>query len=61
MTPDDLLASIDQAACLDLLSRMVQHKSYSQTEGERVLATFMRDQMAAIGLEAELTPVQATA
>ena len=57
MTPDDLLAKIDQRACLDLLSRMVQHKSYSQTEGERVLATFMRDQMAAIGMEAELTAV----
>jgi acetylornithine deacetylase len=57
MTADDLLARIDQSACLELLSRMVQHKSYSQTEGERVLATFMRDQMAAIGLEAELTPV----
>ena len=57
MTPDDLLAKIDQRACLDLLSRMVQHKSYSQTDGERVLATFMRDQMAAIGLEAELTQV----
>jgi acetylornithine deacetylase len=57
MTADDLLARIDQSACLELLSRMVQHKSYSQTDGERVLATFMRDQMAAIGLEAELTPV----
>ena len=36
---------------------MVQHKSYSQTDGERALAGFMRDQMAAIGLEAELTEV----
>jgi acetylornithine deacetylase len=57
MTPQEILATIDQGACLDLLSRMVQHKSYSQTDGERVLAGFMRDQMAAIGLEAELTPV----
>jgi acetylornithine deacetylase len=57
MTPEDLLARIDQKACLELLSRMVQHKSYSQTDGERVLATLMRDQMAAIGLEAELTQV----
>jgi len=54
---NDILARIDQNACLDLLSRMVQHKSYSQTEGERVLAMLMRDEMAAIGLEAELTPV----
>ncbi len=57
MTPQDILASIDRSSCLDLLSRMVQHKSYSQTDGERELATFMRDQMAQIGLDAELTPV----
>jgi acetylornithine deacetylase len=57
MRPQEILATIDQGACLDLLARMVQHKSYSQTDGERALAAFMRDQMAAIGLDAELTEV----
>jgi acetylornithine deacetylase len=57
MTPEQLLARIDDKACLDLLSRMVQHKSYSQTQGEKDLAGFMAEQMRGIGLEAELTPV----
>jgi acetylornithine deacetylase len=57
MTPEDILARIDQPACLALLSRMAQHKSYSQTPGERDLAGFMADQMQALGLEAGLTPV----
>jgi acetylornithine deacetylase len=57
MKPDEILARIDQDACLSLLSRMVQHKSYSQTQGERDLAAFMAEQMRALGLEAELTPV----
>lgn len=60
MTPDELLARIDERACLDFLSRMVQHKSYSQTEGERALASFMADEMQKLGLEAELTPVEGT-
>jgi hypothetical protein len=42
MTAEQLLASIDQAACLDFQARMVQHKSYSQTDVERALAAFMR-------------------
>lgn len=57
MTHADLLARIDAEACLAFLSRMVQHKSYSETEGERELARFMAAQMAALGLESELTPV----
>jgi acetylornithine deacetylase len=57
MTREDLLARIDEKACLAFLSRMVQHKSYSETPGERVLAEFMRDEMLKLGLEAELTPV----
>ena len=56
MTPEDILARIDQPACLALLFRMAQHKSYSQTPGERELAGFMADQMQALGLEAGLTP-----
>src|SRR5579884_1336825 len=57
MTPEQLLARIDEKACLDFLSRMVQHKSYSQSEGEKALAAFMAEQMTALGLEARLTPV----
>ncbi len=59
-TPMDrqaLLARLDTDAALAFLARMVQHKSYSQTDGERALAAFMKDAMAGIGLEAELTPV----
>lgn len=60
MTPDELLVRIDERACLDFLSRMVQHKSYSQTEGERTLAAFVADEMRKLGLEAELVPVEGT-
>jgi acetylornithine deacetylase len=58
MDRQSLLAKVDNRACLDFLSRMVQHKSYSETEGERELARFMAGQMSAMGLEAELTPVE---
>jgi acetylornithine deacetylase len=57
MTPEALLARIDERSCLDFLSRMVQHKSYTQTEGEKVLVGFMVEQMRGLGLEASLTPV----
>ncbi|MBP2296168.1 M20 family metallopeptidase [Azospirillum rugosum] len=52
-----LLDRLDTDAALAFLARMVQHKSYSQTDGERALAAFMKDAMAGIGLAAELTPV----
>lgn len=58
MDRDKLLARIDEKACLDFLAQMIRHKSYSQTEGERKLAAFMADRMKAIGLEAELQPVE---
>ena len=58
MKAQDILARIDTAFCLDFLSRMVQHKSYSQTDGERTLAAWMAEQMRTIGLESELTPVE---
>ncbi|MGJ4943839.1 M20 family metallopeptidase [Bradyrhizobium sp. HKCCYLS1011] len=51
-----LLDRIDVAGSLDLLSRMVQHKSYSRTDGEKQLATFMAERMREIGLEADLAP-----
>ena len=57
MDHTSLLARLDEKAALALLSKMVQHKSYSETEGEQVLAAFMVDQMREIGLAAELQPV----
>jgi acetylornithine deacetylase len=58
MTPQELVARIDTKFCLEFLSRMVRHKSYSQTPGERELASFMASEMTALGLEARLTPVE---
>src|SRR5829696_6873212 len=58
MNATGLANRIDERACLDFLSRMARHKSYSETEGERALARFMRDEMTKMGLLAELTPVE---
>jgi acetylornithine deacetylase len=58
MQANDILARLDTSFCLKFLSRMVQHKSYSQSEGERVLAGWMAEQMRGLGLEVELTPVE---
>ena len=57
MKAEAVLAKIDEAYCLDFLSRMVRHKSYTQTDGERALAGWMAEQMRGLGLEVELTPV----
>lgn len=57
MTLDTLLSRIDEAAALSLLSQMVQHKSYSETEGERVLAEFMAARLTELGLDASLQKV----
>src|SRR5262245_12066041 len=57
MTPERLLACVDDRTCLDFLSRMVQVKSYSQTDGERRLAELMVDKMRELGLDASLVPV----
>ncbi len=54
----DLARNIDEAACLEILSDMVHHKSYSQTPEERQLAKHMVDVMTGMGLEAELQPVE---
>jgi acetylornithine deacetylase len=56
MDPKTLVGKIDEKACLDFLSKMVRHKSYSQTEGERDLARIMVQEMKEIGLEADLQP-----
>lgn len=60
MDREALLARLDETAALDFLAQMVRHKSYSETEGERVLAGFMVERMRALGLEAELQPVAGT-
>lgn len=58
MTYETALAALDEKACIDFLACMVQHKSYTETEGERRLAEHMRDRMGELGLEAELQPVE---
>ncbi len=58
MTPDQLIRRVDAEASLGLLQRMVQHPSHTQTPGERELCVFMVEQMRAIGMEAELQPVE---
>ena len=58
MSAADLAHAIDGKACLAFLADMVRHKSYSETSGERVLAERMADAMRAMGLEAELQPVE---
>lgn len=60
MIHDDLLGRIDTRSCLDFLSRMARHKSYSETEGERELALFMEQELRRLGLETELMPVGAS-
>ena len=52
-----LAKGIDAEACLDTLSEMVRHKSYSETEGEKALAARMVEIMTEMGLEASLEPV----
>lgn len=58
MNPRDLIHSLDEKTCLALLSDWVKHKSYSETEGERVLVLHVVDQMKAMGIEAETQPVE---
>ncbi|GGB20708.1 M20 family metallopeptidase [Allosediminivita pacifica] len=57
--PKALAEGIDAPHCLSRLAEMVQHKSYSETEGEQVLAKRMVEIMQEIGLdEAYLMPVE---
>ncbi|KRE08065.1 acetylornithine deacetylase [Bosea sp. Root670] len=53
MNPRDLIHSLDEKACLALLSDWVKHKSYSETEGEKALVHHVVGQMKAMGIEAE--------
>ncbi|MBK4783177.1 MAG: M20/M25/M40 family metallo-hydrolase [Pantoea sp. Pent] len=57
MNPEELIHHIDREYCLAFLAKMMQHKSYRATEGERELARYMAEQMAQLGLETELQPV----
>lgn len=58
MTPEDICNRVDEAACLNRLATMVQHKSYTETEGERQLAANMADICTGLGMEAYLQPVE---
>ncbi len=58
MDKDAILARVDRKFCLDFLSKMVQHKSYSQTDGERALARWMAEQMRGLGIEADVQTVE---
>ncbi|KAF8858385.1 Zn-dependent exopeptidase [Acephala macrosclerotiorum] len=50
------IPDIDKAKCLSLLSKLVQIKSYSQTEGEIEVTNFISQKMKDIGLEADIFP-----
>ena len=56
MNPRDLIHSLDEKACLALLSDWVKHKSYSETEGEKALVHHVVGQMQAMGIEAQAQP-----
>lgn len=58
MSPEELIRRVDERACLAFLAEMVRHRSHSQTPGERRLVEFMAERMRALGLEAELQPVE---
>lgn len=51
-----LLDSLDEKACLDFVSMMVKHKTYSETEGEKRLTDRMAAEMEALGIEATVRP-----
>ncbi|KAI1085406.1 Zn-dependent exopeptidase [Whalleya microplaca] len=50
------LPDINRDECLNTLSKLVQIKSYSQTDGELEATSHMAALMRAIGLETELVP-----
>lgn len=50
------IPDIDRDACLAFLSKLVQIKSYSQTDGELEATGYMAEEMRKIGLESELIP-----
>ncbi|KAF9871729.1 hypothetical protein CkaCkLH20_10663 [Colletotrichum karsti] len=52
MTPPE----IDEKKCLDFLSKLVQIKSYSQSNGEIEITDYIHAQMTRIGLESAIYP-----
>lgn len=58
MTPQELIAGVDEKSCLDFLATMVRHKSHTQTPGERELAAYMAGAMKKLGLEVETVPFE---
>lgn len=54
----EIVDSVDVDASLDILRRMIRHKSYSDTPGEVELARFMHATMRDLGLDAALCPVE---
>jgi acetylornithine deacetylase len=58
LTSPDILDQIDIDSCFALLASMVQHKSYTETEGERQLAGKMHERMTQLGMDSELQPVE---
>jgi acetylornithine deacetylase len=58
MDRQKLIESVDRRSSLEFLALMVRLKSYSNTAGELELAHFMAQAMRALGLEAELQPVE---
>jgi len=57
MDRDALLDRIDEKACLDFLAAMVRQKSYSETPGERALASWMVQRMRELGVDAALQKI----
>lgn len=53
-----LLSNVDDAELIDLLRKIIQHRSYSAGGEEGPLALFLADYMKKMGLEVELQEVQ---
>lgn len=58
MTPQELVAQVDEQACLDRLVDLVQHKSYTETDEERALAVHVHEIASSLGLDSELQSVE---
>lgn len=52
MNAKDLVRTIDEKACLALLSDWARCKSYSETDGEKALVLHVVDQLKEMGVEA---------
>jgi acetylornithine deacetylase len=58
MNPAELIHKLDEKTCLETLSGLIRHKSYTETPGERVLVEHVAHQLRDLGLETELIPVE---